>query len=78
MDEREKQASVPYFIHEGQMARMERITKRLSITIIAVLAVALIMFIINNMIWLNYIQTIQPHEVQNVGVHEQSDQGDYP
>lgn len=23
MDEKEKQASVPYFIHEGQMARME-------------------------------------------------------
>ena len=70
--EEEKQAVVPYFIHEGQMARMERITKRLTVTIVAVLAVALIMFVINNVIWLRYVK-----EVSNAGVYEQSDTVDH-
>lgn len=54
MEEKEKQASVPYFIHEGQMARMERTNRRLCYTIVAVLAVGLVMFVINNLIWMKY------------------------
>ena len=57
MDENEKQASVPYFVHEGQMARMERTNRRLCYTIVAVLAVGLIMFVINNLIWMKYTST---------------------
>ena len=78
MDEKEKQASVPYFIHEGQMARMERIIHKLSLTIVAVLAVALILFVVNNVIWLHYVERTQTHEqveVADAGVYEQPDTG---
>lgn len=81
MEENEKQASVPYFVHEGQMARMERIIHKLSTTIILVLAVALVMFVVNNVIWLNYVRNnkttdkTEITEVSDAGVYQQPDQG---
>lgn len=81
MDENEKHASVPYFVHEGQMARMERIIHKLSTTIILVLAVALVMFVVNNVIWLNYVRNnkatdkTEITEVSDAGVYQQPDQG---
>lgn len=69
-----EQASVPYFIHEGQMARMERIVKRLIILLVAAIA----LFIVNNVIWMKYTErqvTEARLEVPNAGVHQQSDSG---
>lgn len=74
MDEKEKQASVPYFIHEGQMARMERVIRILA----ALLVAAIILFIVNNVIWMKHTdkQVAEARaEVLNAGVYQQSDQG---
>lgn len=68
----EKQASVPYFIHEGAMARMERIVKILACLLVA----SLIIFVVNNVVWMKYVERQRAEyeiaEVQD-GVHEQSD-----
>lgn len=73
----QEQASVPYFIHEGQMARMERIVRILSIILAALMAVTIALFIVNNVIWMRYTdaQVQQARtEVSNDGVHQQPDQ----
>lgn len=79
MEEKEKQAAVSYFVYEGSQARMERIVNKLTVTIVLVLAVALVMFIANNVIWMHYIRTQQPpttvEEVVDAGVYQQSDPG---
>ena len=77
--EQEKQASVPYFVHEAQMARMERIIRRLFVTIVVTVAVTLIMFIVNNVIWMRYVES-EYHQGQGAGttveqLYEQPDQG---
>lgn len=78
MEDKETQAAVPYFVHEGMVARMERIINRLTRTIIIVLAVAIILFIANNLIWMNYVerqrQETTVEDVVDAGVHEQSNQ----
>ena len=63
------------------MARMERIIKCLAATVISVLAVALIMFVINNVIWLRYVErnnTQATEAVTDAGIHQQPDAGDHP
>lgn len=50
MEEKDYQASVPYFIHEGVLNRMERNNKRLLIALI----VAVIALVVNNCAWLVY------------------------
>lgn len=73
--EEEKRASVPYFIHEGAMARMERIIRILAMLLVA----ALIIFVINNVVWMKYVekQTAQTvvEEVADAGLYQQSDPG---
>lgn len=70
----EMQALVPYFIHEGQMARMERIIRILA----ALLVAALVLFILNNIVWMRYsdreIEAAR-RGARHAGVYEQSDQG---
>jgi len=48
MDEKKVPDSVPYIVHEGDMARLERSNKRLLIALIAALTVMLL----NNIAWL--------------------------
>ncbi|MBR5109897.1 MAG: hypothetical protein IK099_06855 [Clostridia bacterium] len=73
----QEQASVPYFIHEGQMARMERIIRILAIILAALMIVTVGLFIVNNVIWMRYtdaqVQLVRT-EVSNDGVHQQPDQ----
>ena len=77
MEEKEKQENVPYFIHEGQMARMERANRRLCYTIVAVLAVGLVMFVINNLIWMKYTAPARPAvEVSDAATGERDTAGD--
>lgn len=73
----QEQASVPYFIHEGQMARMERIIRVLSIILAALMVVTVALFIVNNVIWMRYAdaQVQQARtEVCNDGVYQQPNQ----
>ena len=48
MDENKKPESVPFIVHEGAMARLERSNSRLLIA----LAIALIVMLLNNVAWL--------------------------
>ncbi len=51
MNENEKDnVSVPYYIHEGILSRMERGNKRLLIALI----VSLIAIVLNNVVWIQY------------------------
>lgn len=71
--EQEQQASVPYFIHEGQMARMERVIRILAVLLVITVA----LFIVNNLIWMRYsdVQVQQARtEVCNDGVYQQPNQ----
>ena len=55
MSEREQdemQASVPYFVHEGVITRMYRIIRMLALLLVA----ALVIFVINNVIWMRYVE----------------------
>ena len=76
--ENEKQASVPYFIHEGALARMERIFRITVIALVVALAVAVGSLIANDIMWRRYCNALEERyavtEVQD-GVHEQSDPG---
>lgn len=75
MPEEEKQASVPYFIHEGMMTKMYRIIKILAWLLVAALAI----FVINNVIWMGYVERQRAEyaieEVADAGVYQQPDQG---
>lgn len=75
MPEEEKQASVPYFIHEGMMTKMYRIIKILAWLLVA----ALVIFVINNVIWMGYVERQRAEyaieEVADAGVYQQPDQG---
>ena len=68
----DNKASVPYFIHEGAMARMERIIRILA----GLLVAALIIFVINNIVWMKYVEkqlTETAIEVVADGVYQQPD-----
>lgn len=55
----EQQASVPYFVHEGTMARMERIFKITVIALVVALMVSLVALLVNDSRWRNYCSTIE-------------------
>lgn len=74
MDEKDKQASVPYFVHEGQMARMERIFRLTVVALIVALAVSAVSFVINDSQWREYCRELEARyssEVDDARVHEQ-------
>ena len=76
MNEIEKQATVPYFVHEGQMARMERIIRMLAALLVACVA----LFVVNNVIWMRYtskqVELARGQGVSDAGgVHEQPNPG---
>ena len=48
MDEKKTPENVPFIVHEGDMARLERSNRRLLIALV----IALIVMIINNVAWL--------------------------
>lgn len=80
MHENENQASVPYFIHEGQMARMERIYRITVRALIIALAISVISFVINDSLWRQYCNSIESRyhsEESDAGIYEQPDTGDH-
>mgnify|MGYP007101893094 CR=1 FL=1 len=54
--------NVPFFIHEGAMARAERSNRRMLIALV-VMAAALVVcigaLVVNNRMWMNYTQAIE-------------------
>lgn len=77
----EKQASVPYFVHEGMVARMERMFKLTVISLIFALAFCVCSLVINDMMWRKHVDSLESRyekiyeSIQNnSGIHEQSDQ----
>lgn len=82
MSEEERQANVPYFIHEGMMERMDMNNKRMHsalriicITLIAVTLLFVAAYTVNNMNWMRYARSIS--EGRDAGVHEQSNTSDH-
>lgn len=81
MNDTEKQASVPFFVHEGALARMERIHRITVFALVIALIVCLVAFVINDCSWRRHYDTLDTRYVQLVeringesdGVHEQSD-----
>ena len=55
MNENDK-ASVPYYLHEGMMTRMERNNRRLLIALI----VSVVVLLANNISWLVYEGVVHP------------------
>ena len=87
MQENEKQASVPYFIHEGDMARMDMAMDRMvtamdkmkyalrtvCLTLVLVVLLFVVAYTINNNNWRKYVERMQT-EVTDAGIHQQPDQ----
>ena len=60
--------SIPYFVHEGEMARAERSRKRMIVALIVSLVVtafALGALFVNNQMWMSYVATIEAQSVQS-------------
>jgi len=92
MQNNEKQASVPYFIHEGDMARMdmamERMKKALA-TVCITLVIVVLLFVagytVNNLKWMEYTERMQQNQgVEDVvdaektsGIYQHGDQADH-
>ncbi len=77
----EKQANVPYFVHEGTVARMERMFRLTVIALMLALIVSVVAFVINDSLWRMHCDTLEARyetvfeEVHDAGVHEQPDPG---
>lgn len=85
MSEQEKQASVPYFIHEGDMTRMEtsvRSMRKALVTVCVTLVLVVIAFVaaytINNNRWIDFTEKLTHAEEPANGVYEQLDTGANP
>ncbi len=76
--EQEQQASVPYFIHEGQMARMERIFRIVSVAFLIALAIVTTALVINDNHWRDYCNNIEERYAaegqSHDGVYQQPNQ----
>lgn len=73
INETERQAAVPYFIHEGDMTRMDmamdklltanrhmkEVVRLVCFTLIAVVLLFVIGYTINNCNWIKYAETLQ-------------------
>lgn len=77
MQEQEKQAVVPYFVHEGDMVKMGMALRTVCITLVLVVILFVTGYTINNNNWLRYVEKLQTSqtEVADAGIHQQSDQG---
>ena len=78
MSDKEEQAVVPYFAHEGALARMERIHKFTILALVFALVVCLIAFVINDTSWRRHYDTLDSRYYQLVeevhnGVYEHTD-----
>lgn len=63
----EKIITVPYIVHEGEMARMERMNRRLWIVILALIAA----LIVTNAAWIYY-----ENQFEDVTVTQEVDTGE--
>lgn len=78
MEEKEKQASVSFFVYEGSMARMERVLRLVCLVFLVALIAVSSALVINDNGWRKYCKDMEERhitEVQNAGVYQQPDQG---
>lgn len=82
MAEEEKQVSVPYFVHEGMVARMERMFKLTVIALVFALAVCVCSLVVNDTMWRKHVDSLESRYEKicesfqyGSGIYEQSDQG---
>lgn len=81
MEEKEKQASVSYFVHEGVVSRMERMFHVTVAALVLALVVCVVSFVFNDMAWRKYCDTLETRYetvvegLQDAGVYEQPDAG---
>ena len=68
----EKIITVPYIVHEGEMARMERMNRRLWIVILVLIAA----LIVTNAAWIYYENQFEDVSVSQEVQQETSDDGD--
>ena len=66
LNEEQQAVSMPYFIHEGEMSRMERSNRRWFIAFLIVL----IMLFATNAGWINY-----DHQFETYGIEQSVDTG---
>lgn len=74
----EKQANVPYFVHEGVVTRMYKMFKLTVISLALALAVTVTAFVVNDCLWRKYCSEIEARyqtEVTDAGVYEQPNSG---
>lgn len=61
--------NIPYFVHEGEMVRMERIIKRLWITVILLI----ILLVGTNTVWIVYENQFEYYEETTVSQNAESE-----
>ena len=60
LDTEQKAVSIPYYVHEGEMARVERLNKRWFIAFLIVLA----MLFVSNIGWIVYEHQFETYMIQ--------------
>lgn len=71
MSEIHQEAVIPYFAHEGEMVRMERVVKRLWITVILLI----VLLVGTNGAWLWYESQFEYYEETTVEQEAESEDG---
>ena len=69
MSEKENAAMIPYYVHEGEMNRLERLNKRWFIAFL----IAIVMLFVTNAGWIIY-----DHLYETVDIDQQVDTGNSP
>ena len=67
--EEKKAEPVPYFIHEGVVARMAECNKRLLIALV----VAVVAMLLNNVVWIIYEGTVHSDDRGSVVYEQEAD-----
>lgn len=68
-DDKKNIEPVPYFIHEGVVARMAECNKKLLIALI----VAVVAILLNNVVWLIYEGTVHSDDRERVVYEQEAD-----
>ena len=63
LDDQQKAATIPYYVHEGEMTRLERINKRW----FAAFLVVLVMLFVTNAAWIWYENQFEEIRIEQEG-----------
>ena len=78
MEDKERQAEVPFFVHEGVIERMDRVNKRMLVSLLAVCitlaltaSAAIFGLVYTNRMWMQHVDSLR--EQGTYGVFQPSD-----